>query len=59
MQASRQFRTDRSSESGFGLQQLISVASRAGQELTFTCVPLDMGEQMALDRDGDGVADGD
>ncbi|MEQ9462968.1 MAG: hypothetical protein RJQ10_04875 [Haliea sp.] len=57
--ADGRFRTDRSGEDNVGLQQLLTVANQPGQELTFTCVPPGMGRQMALDRNGDGVLDGD
>ncbi len=38
---------------------LRSVAATAGQELTYTCVPPGSGLRVALDRDADGVLDGD
>ncbi len=57
--ANGRFRTDRSGEDSIGLEQLLTVASQPGQELTFTCVPPGMGAQMALDRNGNGVLDGD
>ncbi|MFO7552894.1 MAG: hypothetical protein R6W80_15925 [Haliea sp.] len=50
--ANGRFRTDRSGEDSVGLQQLLSIATGPGQELTFTCVPPGMGQQMALDRNG-------
>ena len=57
--ANGRFRTDRSSEDSVALAQLLTIASQPGQELTFTCVPPGMGQQMALDRNGDGILDGD
>ncbi len=59
LQADGRFRTDRSGEDSVGLQQLLTIASGPGQELTFTCVPRGMGQQMALDRNADGILDGD
>lgn len=59
LMANGRFRTDRSSEDSVGLPQLLTIASQPGQELTFTCVPPGMGQQMALDRNGDGILDGD
>ncbi len=56
--ADGRFRTDRSGEDTVSLQQLLTIASQPEQELTFTCVPVGMGRQMALDRNGDGVPDG-
>jgi DNA-binding beta-propeller fold protein YncE len=41
------------------LSALLAETFAAGAELTFTCVPPDSGRRMALDRDLDGVLDGD
>jgi DNA-binding beta-propeller fold protein YncE len=38
---------------------LRALAAVPGQELTYTCAPPGSGIRMALDRDGDGVFDGD
>jgi len=38
---------------------LQALATAAGQEVTYTCVPPGSGARMALDRDGDGFLDGD
>lgn len=53
------FRTDRSAEGAVTLEQLRNLAARPGQELTFTCVPPGSGRRIGLDRDRDGVLDGD
>lgn len=34
-------------------------ATESGHPVTYTCVPRGSGERIALDRDGDGVWDGD
>lgn len=39
--------------------ELRALAAKPGQELTFTCVPPGSGFRSALDRDGDGLLDGD
>jgi len=38
---------------------LRSLGATAGQEITFTSVPLGSGERLGIDRDGDGTRDGD
>ena len=53
------FLTDRSAEGAVTLEQLRTLAARPGQELTFTCVPPGSGRRIGLDRDRDGVLDGD
>jgi YVTN family beta-propeller protein len=53
------FRTDRTADGAVTLEQLRNVAARPGQELTFTCVPPGSGQRIGLDRDRDGVLDGD
>ena len=40
-------------------QILRASAKLPGGELTFTCVPVGSGRRIAVDRDGDGVLDGD
>ena len=46
--ANGRFRTDRPEDDSVSLQQLLAIAGQPGQELTFTCVPPGMGQQMAL-----------
>jgi len=53
------FWTDRSADGAVTLEQLRNLAARPGQELTFTCVPPGSGRRIGLDRNRDGVLDGD
>jgi sugar lactone lactonase YvrE len=54
------FKSDIQSEVIFlPLNTLIQVASLAEHELTFSCVPPGSGQRIGIDRDGDGVWDGD
>lgn len=59
MQGNQRFKTDRAGQAGVGLDQLLELASQPGQEITFTCVPPGAGPRMAIDRDRDGILDGD
>jgi hypothetical protein len=54
-----QFETDRSGEGFFSDSSLRALADTAGQEITFTCVPLGSGLRIGVDRDGDSYGDGD
>ncbi len=53
------FRSDRAGESPFSDSELRAIAAVPGQALTYTCVPFGSGERIALDRELDGVLDGD
>ncbi|MFN8543630.1 MAG: hypothetical protein U0807_05425 [Candidatus Binatia bacterium] len=53
------YRSDRSAEPLLTSVQLRTLAQTPGQELTFTCVPPGSGQRIGIDRDGDGVFDGD
>ncbi len=53
------FRGDRSDEMPLGLEALVRRYLRAGEPITFTCVPPGDGVRSALDRDLDGHLDGD
>ena len=53
------FHSDRISEPALRLPALLGIATRRGQELTFTCVPPGSGVRMGLDRDEDGYYDRD
>ncbi len=53
------FMTDRVGEGPLPASVLEQKANTPGQELTYTCAPPGSGVRMALDRDGDGYADGD
>lgn len=53
------FVSDREAEPPLMDSQLRALAEVAGQELTYTCVPPGSGLRMGIDRDLDGVRDGD
>jgi hypothetical protein len=53
------FRSDRQSEALLTFTELTDLAGAVGQELTFTCAPPGAGARMGIDRDGDGIYDGD
>lgn len=53
------FLSDRQDETPLTREQLLQLARKPGQYLTFTAVPKGSGGRMALDRDMDGVRDGD
>jgi DNA-binding beta-propeller fold protein YncE len=53
------FHSDRIDEAALRLPALLGIATRLGQELTFTCAPPGSGTRMALDRDEDGYYDRD
>ena len=52
------FQTDRDGET-IADAALRALAGTPGQQLTYTCVPPGSGERVGVDRDGDGVWDGD
>ena len=54
-----QFVTDRVDDPPLADGPLRSLANTAGQELTYSCVPLGSGARIGIDRDGDGFADAD
>jgi hypothetical protein len=51
--------TDRVADPSLSSATLRARSVTAGQEVTFTCVPPGSGVRIAIDRDGDGAADGD
>jgi len=53
------FTSDRVSEGLIGDAALRAFASAPGQELTYTCVPPGSGVRIGIDRDEDGIRDGD
>jgi hypothetical protein len=53
------FRTDRSHEGKIPEAALRALSHHCGGEVTFTCVPPGSGQRIGLDRDGDGILDGD
>ncbi len=53
------FIPDRTGEPVMSLQSLLSKARTAAAPITFTCVPAGNGTRIGIDRDGNGVPDGD
>ncbi len=53
------FKSDVANQAVLSDSQLRTLASTKGATLTFTCVPFGSGTRVALDRDLDGVFDGD
>jgi hypothetical protein len=53
------FQSDRIAETPIAEATLRAVSDTAGQDLTYTCVPPGSGERIGVDRDDDGVYDGD
>ncbi len=59
MQADGTFVSDRASEGSLTRIELETLAQVPGQALTFTCAPWGSGVRMGIDRDLDGILDGD
>ena len=59
MQSDGLFRSDLGAESDITLERLVRLSNKPTQSLTFTCVPPGSGVRMGIDRDEDGVLDGD
>ena len=57
--ATDSFAGDRAGDTPLESAALRALASQAGQEITFTCLPPGSGARVALDRDEDGALDGD
>jgi mono/diheme cytochrome c family protein len=53
------FQADRRDEAAWSKNALLALAADPAQPLTFTCVPPGSGSRMGLDRDLDGILDGD
>jgi YVTN family beta-propeller protein len=53
------YRSDRAAEPLLSSLGLRAIASTAGQDLTYTAVPVGSGERMGIDRDEDGYFDRD
>lgn len=53
------FHSDRNGERPLTVGALLAISKVPGQALTFTCVPPGSGNRMGIDRDEDGVLDGD
>ncbi len=59
MQQDGSFISDRRDEAALDFKMLLEAAVSAGSALTLTAVPNGSGQRMALDRNADGVLDGD
>jgi DNA-binding beta-propeller fold protein YncE/mono/diheme cytochrome c family protein len=53
------FRGDRTADPNLSQAELLALVSEPTDRLTFTCTPWGSGERIALDRDEDGVLNGD
>ncbi len=53
------FTPDRRKDAAISEAELRRIATADGDPVTFTCVPPGSGERLGVDRDGDGVRDGD
>jgi DNA-binding beta-propeller fold protein YncE len=53
------FQPDRAADPTITTAALRGLGATAGQEITFTCVPLGAGDRLGIDRDEDGWLDGD
>ena len=53
------FRGDRAGDAGLSRSELLALVADPEDRLTFTCTPWGSGERIALDRDEDGVLNGD
>jgi DNA-binding beta-propeller fold protein YncE len=53
------FRPDRHKDAPVSASALLDLAATPGGEVTFTCVPPGSGHRIGIDRDRDGVLDGD
>jgi hypothetical protein len=59
VRVSGQYRSDDSSDALLSEADLETQAKNANNALTFTCVPPGSGYRIGIDRDADGIADGD
>ncbi|TQF68145.1 hypothetical protein FLM44_19450 [Pseudoalteromonas luteoviolacea] len=55
----KNYRSDRAFEKRFTKEQLLAIGTQQGNSLTFTCTIPGKGWQAALDRDLDGILNGD
>ena len=53
------FTPDQAEQDALDLASLLEMAAGEAGEMTFTCAPPGSGQRMALDRDEDGLLDGD
>jgi len=59
MQSDARFRPDRSLETGVSRAELLALLTDPSDRLTFTCTPWGSGQRIGLDRDEDGILNGD
>ena len=59
MARSTEFRSDKAGEPTLDRAGLEALIMGTGQHLTFTCTPWGSGTRIGIDRDLDGVPDGD
>ena len=59
MTSNSMFISDMESEAPYSDTQLRKLATNSKQNLTYTCVPPGSGKRLGIDRDNDGVLDGD
>ena len=59
MARTAEFQSDKSAEPRLSRAALEGLITGPGQFLTFMCTPWGSGARIGLDRDGDGILDGD
>jgi YVTN family beta-propeller protein len=59
MLSNREFKSDKSDDATLSLAQLVELSKTPGQEMTFTCAAPLTGERLGIDRDLNGILDGD
>ena len=59
MDANQRFQPDTITASDMSLDDLIAILGTRATNLTFTCTPWGSGQRMGVDRDEDGILDGD
>ena len=56
---SNEFKSDKADEPSISEEQLLYLAQSEGNQITLMCVPFGSGHRIALDRDRDGIFNGD
>lgn len=59
MARTTEFRSDRSAEATIGAASLAALVNQPQEHLTYTCTPWGSGTRIGIDRDLDGILDGD
>ena len=59
MDANQRFQPDLMAASDMSLNDLLAILGTRASNLTFTCAPWGSGQRMGVDRDEDGILDGD